>query len=252
MYRMDNISSDNAGDVAGKSFWESAWQHTKPIPYEGPVFQFCDLASKFISEGKGKKAIELGAMPGNHLVYLHKEFGYHVTGLDYVSDITLLRTTFEINNVSECRIINEDLFLVDMKDEFDVVFSSGLVEHFDNPIAILDRHYHMLRPGGVLFVGVPNTRYLHWILMTIFCKDVLDVHRTYLMSLPALRNYAHNKGMDVLFCDYITTFRVFYPTPRWFALCARVIAKILRVAGLQNIPNRFASPFIFLIAKKRN
>ncbi|MGB7044057.1 MAG: hypothetical protein WBD65_03835, partial [Methylocella sp.] len=101
-----------------------------------------------------------------------------------------------------------------------------------------------------LFIGIPNTRYLHWIFMSMFCKDVLDVHRTHLMSFPVLRAYAQSKGMEVLFCDYITTFRPFYPTPPWFAWGSRAITKALTLAGLDNIPNRFASPFIFFIAKK--
>ncbi|MGH6844598.1 MAG: hypothetical protein ACRECU_07740, partial [Methylocella sp.] len=124
------------------------------------------------------------------------------------------------------------------------------VEHFDDPIAILDKHHQMLRPGGLLFIGIPNTRYLHWIFMSMFCKDILDVHRTHLMSLRVLSAYAWSKGMEVLFCDYMTTFRPLYPTPPWFALCSRAITKALRLAGLENIPNRFASPFIFFIAKK--
>jgi SAM-dependent methyltransferase len=243
-------TSADAGDAAGKSFWNSAWSNAKPMAYEGPVFQFSHLARKFIPDGSGKKAIELGAMPGNHLVYFHKVFGFHVTALDYVSDTSLLRNTFDKNNVTEYEIFNCDLFSVDIQSNFDLVFSSGLVEHFDDPIAILDKHHQMLRPGGLLFIGIPNTRYLHWIFMSMFCKDVLDVHRTHLMSFPVLRAYAQSTGMEVLFCDYITTFRPFYPTPLWFAWCSRAITKALRLVGLENIPNRFASPFIFFIAKK--
>jgi hypothetical protein len=68
-------TSADAGDAAGKSFWDSAWSNAKPTTYEGPVLQFSHLARKFVPDGKGKKAIELGAIPGNHLVHFHKEFG---------------------------------------------------------------------------------------------------------------------------------------------------------------------------------
>lgn len=243
-------TSADAGDAAGKSFWESAWSNAKPMAYEGHVFQFSQLARKFIPDGAGKKAIELCVMPGNHPVYFHKEFGFHVTALDYVSDTSLLRDTFDKNNVTKYEILNCDLFSVDIQSNFDLVFSSGLVEHFDVPVAILDKHHPMLRPGGLLFIGIPNTRYLHWIFMSMFCKGILDVHRTHLMSLPILRAYAQSRGMEALFCDYITTFRTFYPTPPWFAWRSRAVTKALRLAGLENIPNRFASPFIFFIAKK--
>lgn len=141
---------------------------------------------------------------------------------------------------------------MDLQSDFDLVFSSVLVEHFDDPIAILNKHHQMLRPGGLIFIGMPNTRYLHRIFMGIFCKVVLDVHRTHPMSLPLLRAYARSKEMEVLFCNSITAFRPFYPTPLWFTWCGRAITKGLRLAGVDNIPNRFAGPFIFFIAKKNN
>jgi SAM-dependent methyltransferase len=160
--------------------------------------------------------------------------------------------TFDKNNITEFEILNCVLFSVDLQSDFDLVFSSVLVAHFDDPIAILNKHHQMLPPGGLIFIGMPNTRYLHRIFMSIFCKDVLDVHRTHLMSLPLLRAYARSKETEVLFCNYITTFRPFYPTPLWFTWCGRAIMKGLRLAGVDNIPNRFASPFIFFIAKKND
>jgi hypothetical protein len=99
---------------------------------------------------------------------------------------------------------------------------------------------------------MPNTRDLHRIFMSIFRKDVLDVHRTHPMSIPLLRAYARRKEMEVLFCNHVTTFRPFYPAPLWFTWCGRAITKDLRLAGVDNILNRFAGPFIFLIAKKNN
>ncbi len=244
-------SSDPGGDAAGKEFWESSWKGLKPELYKGPVFQFAHLAKRFLPADRSKKLIELGAMPGNHLVYFQKEFGYHVTGLDYVSEINLLRETFEINQMQEYEIINADLFSVNYTNEYDIVFSSGLVEHFDDATAIMDKHYEILRPGGLLFIGLPNTRYVHWFLMRLFCKDILNVHRTHLMSLQVLQNYARKKRMEVLFCDYVTTFRVFYPVPAWFTWCCRAFGKVLVVLRMREISNKFGSPFIFLIAKKR-
>src|SRR5271165_5446322 len=89
------------GDVAGREFWESVWSTVKPALYPGPVFQFAPLAAQYLPKIKGLRAIELGAMPGNNLVYFSKEFGYHVCALDYVSDMDLVKETFATNGVRD-------------------------------------------------------------------------------------------------------------------------------------------------------
>jgi SAM-dependent methyltransferase len=240
------------GDVAGQQFWESAWSTVTPVLYPGPVFQFADLAESYLPKTKGLRLIELGAMPGNHLVYFNKEFGYRVCALDYVADMGVLRETFAINDVSDFEIINCNLFDFSPSEKFDIVFSSGLIEHFEDSQAIWNKHNQLLKPGGFLFIGLPNTKYLHWILMKLFCPSILAVHRTYFMSPRTLRRLSAESGLDVLFCNYISTYRPCYKLPAPFNFISRAIIKLLNMAGIGDVPNRFASPFIFLVAKKGN
>ena len=237
------------GDVAGQEFWEAAWSTAKPELYPGPVFQFAKLAERYLPKTKGLRLIELGAMPGNHLVYFNKEFGYHVCALDYVADMEVLKRTFAINSVTDFDVVNCNLFGFFPNKKFDIVFSSGLVEHFEDWRTIWKKHIELLKSGGFLFIGIPNTKYLHWILMKIFCPSILAVHRTHLMSLKTLNRLSAEAGLEVLFCDYIATYRPFYPIPTPINFISRVVIKLLHMAGLDEVPNRWASPFIFLIAK---
>jgi SAM-dependent methyltransferase len=240
---------ETGGDVAGREYWESTWSTAKPVLYPGPVFQFAPLAEKHLPKAKGLRVIELGAMPGNHLVYFNKEFGYRVCALDYVADMSIVEQTFAINGVSDFEIVNCNIFEFSSAEKFDVVFSVGLVEHFEDWRAIWNRHTELLKPGGYLFIGLPNTRFLHWILMKLFCPSMLAVHRTYLMSRKVLGRLSAESGLDVLFCNYIATYRPFYPVPAPVGFLNRVIIKLLNLSGLGEVPNKFASPFIFLVAR---
>jgi len=32
----------------------------------------------------------------------------------------------------------------------------GFIEHFDEPVGVVVRHLDLLKPGGILLLGVPN------------------------------------------------------------------------------------------------
>jgi SAM-dependent methyltransferase len=242
--------TESGGDVAGRQFWESTWSTAKPELYPGPIFEFAPLAEKYLPKNKGLRVIELGAMPGNHLVYLNKEFGYRVCALDYVADMAVVKETFAINGVTDFEIVNCNLFDYFPSENFDVVFSVGLIEHFEDWRAIWNKHNDLLKPGGFLFIGLPNTKYLHWILMKLFCPAILAVHRTFFMSPKTLTRLSTDSSLDVLFCNYIATYRPCYKLPAPVDFISRAVIKLLKIAGLGDIPNRFASPYIFLVARK--
>src|SRR5215468_7854862 len=137
-------------DLAGKSFWDDMWSGAEPYRYTGPIVQFHDLAVRFLKKDRLKSVIELGAAPGNHLVYFNKQFGYRPTALDYISDDSIIRRTFDVNEMSEYTIYNCDMFDFQLEIQYDLVFSSGLVEHFEDGYAALDKHLELVKSGGIL------------------------------------------------------------------------------------------------------
>jgi 2-polyprenyl-3-methyl-5-hydroxy-6-metoxy-1,4-benzoquinol methylase len=47
------------------------------------------------------------------------------------------------------------------RDGFDTIVASHLLEHVDDPVALLRRWREMLRPGGAVLVVVPNAQSVH-------------------------------------------------------------------------------------------
>jgi SAM-dependent methyltransferase len=114
------------------------------------------LAGEFI-RGSG---IEIGAMqnplfviPGVQVTYIDR---YYVAELRHqVRDISLLRD----KPMVPVDIIDDGTTLASVPNESqDFVIANHFLEHVQNPIATIQRHLQVLRPGGILWLGLPDKR----------------------------------------------------------------------------------------------
>jgi len=60
--------------------------------------------------------------------------------------------------------VGDTLILPIRDDQFDVVFSQGLIEHFKNPLAVIKEQARVLRKDGYLIINVPQ-KYTGYTLM---------------------------------------------------------------------------------------
>lgn len=103
------------------------------------------------------RVLEVGAGGSRVLPYLAKKFGYAVAGSDFSPrGCALLRANLTLAGVGGA-VVCEDMFCSSLRaGSFDVVFSSGLIEHFSGTQAALAPHVERLRPGGRLVIISPN------------------------------------------------------------------------------------------------
>lgn len=245
-------SPNPAGDAAGKNYWDSTWKHLPPVRhYEGPVFEQHPVFAKFLSQTGGGEAIEVGCVPGNFMVYLNKEFGYRVDGLDYSDDLNYVRANLEYNGIHDAELFAADLFKFAPPRKYDLVFSSGLVEHFDDQDLVVRKHAELAKSGGLVVIVVPNLTHIHRWLCGIFAPQILKVHRFPLMHKKILRETLQKTGLQVLHCEYHKTFRPVYPLPRSIDFLSRAAQKLLRISRLDKIGNRFGSPYLISVSVKQ-
>ncbi|QKJ29406.1 class I SAM-dependent methyltransferase [Mucilaginibacter mali] len=161
-----------------------------------------------------KKVLEIGCAPGKWLVLFYEKLGYHITGIEYV-DIAARKTieNFQILNIPEeaYAIQIADFLAVDAVPEFDVVFSLGFIEHFDNWDAILDKHIKFCKPGAHLLIGLPNFRGINYIIQKIIDNNTTDtkllpIHNLNIMDTAVLRDYAEKRGLEIIKLDYVGGF----------------------------------------------
>lgn len=103
------------------------------------------------------RVLELGGGGSRVLPYLARRFGYDVYGSDFSwHGCRLLSANLALQRVRG-NAVCEDLFQSALAGKaFDVVYSSGLIEHFDDTRAVIQEHLRLVRPGGCLALIVPN------------------------------------------------------------------------------------------------
>jgi cyclopropane fatty-acyl-phospholipid synthase-like methyltransferase len=184
------------------------------------------------------------------MIYLAKEFGYRVSGIDYSDSMPYVRENLRFNGICDAELFHCDLFQFVPPRQYDLVFSQGFVEHFDDYALVVRKHEVLAAPDGLVVIIVPNLTHLHRVLCGHFAPEILSVHRFPLMHARVLRKTLEDAGLEVLHCAYHKTFRPTYRLPRPLDLCSRALQKGLRVLHLDNIGNRFGSPYLISVSRK--
>jgi SAM-dependent methyltransferase len=136
------------------------------------------------------RVLEVGAVPCGMLRYFAEAHGYDCTGLDYTADVQPLAAQFE-DALLPVRLIEHDFLTWASADAFDLVYSCGFIEHFEDPQPIIARHWDLVRPGGLLILSVPTlTPVQHLLRLACYTRAhyrrILDAHNTAIMGVTAL------------------------------------------------------------------
>ena len=252
-----------AADKVGQHFWEEAWRESPAGKYYGiekylAISRKLDrLFKRFIEKGN-KRILEIGCARGKQLIYFAREFGYQIYGIDYSEKgVELAKENLKIAGV-EGTILCQDIFQTTLKEEsFDVVYSMGLIEHFENPLEIVDAHIKLLKKGGTLIITIPNYKdSLSFTLNKIMGKDgaLLATHNLSIMDRESLGELLAGKGMKILTLSY------FGPIDLTGAFSGIRVRPVLYLAHLLNqivgyatflIPGSpYFSPYLVPIARK--
>lgn len=110
---------------------------------------------------KGKKLIESGSGTGVLSTYM-SFLGYDVTGIDIDKDILNLskKIAKHYNSKNKPTFKNKSIFKLNYKENyFDVSFSNGVLEHF-NDDQIIDTLKQQMRIAKIVIFGIP-TKYFN-------------------------------------------------------------------------------------------
>jgi len=59
---------------------------------------------------------------------------------------------------------------------YEVVYSLGVIEHFEDLTLILREHWRLVKPGGYLILGVPHFMHVFWPLLRRFAPRITAGH----------------------------------------------------------------------------
>ncbi len=116
------------------------------------------------------RLLELGCGTSTLTVSLAKEVA-EVVGLDISPEaLELSKKAAEKAGATNTRFVIGDCLNIprEYENAFDVVWSQGLMEHFENPLLVAQQHFRALKKGGVALISVPYrlSFYTPWYWLT--------------------------------------------------------------------------------------
>lgn len=250
---MSNLLTDRA-------FWVNYWTSKKGLSFPLPEnYLFHKELKEVIEREKVKTAIELGGFPGYYAVFLKKYFKLDVTLLDYFIHPPVTNELLQANQLQagDIHIIEADLFNHQEKQQYDLVLSCGLIEHFTDTRDIIRRHIDFVKPGGTLFITLPNFKALNGWFQQQFDPENYDKHHIECMDPRLLADICESEGLSLKEAKYFGNFSIWLENEKEKPVAVRIFKKITWLTGkviTKLIPfnSKALSPYILVEAKKKN
>lgn len=182
---IDNRGEVSSFDQSWKTRKESLYNHwasgTPKNQIQLAFRMHWEVFKEYLNPLHGKQCIEVGCGRGTISSYFVQN-GYNCTLLDYsLTAVHIAREIFNNNGHNANFVCGDANTLPFANDNFDVVVSIGLLEHFESIRTPIAEQIRILRPGG-LFLGyiVPERsnniqKYFNWI--NSFLKFAYNIYK---------------------------------------------------------------------------
>jgi SAM-dependent methyltransferase len=239
-------------NLTDKKFWSDGYDESQDLVPEKMSYPIVKVLYKNFSKLKNqnKSIFEIGCYPGRFLYHFGK-LGFELSGADEMDYLYKMTKWFQKNNFKVGEFIKGDIFNMPITKKFDIVFSSGFIEHFTNTEEIIDTHVNRVADNGYIFITAPNfAGFIQKFLHSHLDSESFKHHHLPAMDYSRWRKYLESKGFEVIDGGYIGGFGFWTASKNIFV---RIISKIIRVFFAYNFwPNsKIYSPEIFIIAKKK-
>lgn len=256
--------------LTDRTYWENTYNQRKsqpPLRIEG----FRNYSNRLIldklleTKMENKRILEIGAGDSTWLPYLAKKFSSsHFVGVDYSEGGCALLSERARREAVDIEIVHEDMFAENSKlhGSFDIVYSFGVVEHFDNLGHVLSAQKRYLKHDGVMFTVIPNMAGILGTLARKWNHEVYDKHNPH--DWPSFV-YGHRlAGLEVISGGYLgsTNFGVLsscFPERRGLSwqISRALVAVSLAIWSFENkignLPSsRTFSPYIYAISHRHD
>lgn len=231
--------------LTDKNYWKEAYQKynlprvIKLNNYRNKRFD--KLFKEILHKDSKKKLLEVGCGASAWLVYFQKEFNYQVYGVDYSElGCDLARKNLAINQADGV-ISCEDIFNNSFENEtFDIVFSTGVVEHFSDPSEILEIMSNLLKPGGILITSIPNFGGLNGYLLKKLAKEDYEKHN--ILTVMDLKRLYAKLDIEPVRVQYFASFCL--GTVPWNKIQSYSKFTVNVVSKLTNILQKIVTSFL--------
>lgn len=195
--------------LTGKKYWDSTYAKRSSIPtislngYKNYcVNKIYEKKSALIA--RAENVLEIGGGGSAWLIYLAERFPEkRFSVLDYSHEgCEKLRDSVGGRRLCNVDVYEEDFFSPSHKiGEFDLVYSHGVVEHFNNLSEVLLAHSMFLSKDGRMFTVIPNMAGVLGVLTKWLNRDVYNIHVPH--DLASFEEGHREAGLKVIDSGYL-------------------------------------------------
>ncbi len=249
--------SQKKNELTDRSFWKDYWQ-TKKFNIEVPRnFLFRKEFDKITQKHKIKTAVEVGGFPGIFSIFLAKYYNVKATLIDFFLPENKVIELLSWNGMQQgdVELIEADILQFKSEKRYDLVFSCGLIEHFEDTELIIQKHIDLLSDNGVLFIEIPNFLGLNGWLQKVWDPRNLSKHHLKSMDINFLRKVMTKYNFKSLAVYYRGRYGVWLENISEKPLIAKLVCKFLSKIGvfvkaLVPFETKLFSPYIIIMAEK--
>ena len=173
--------------------WESAWATRPKMAFPSGVDTGTRNVLRLLKQymRPGIRYVEIGCAPGKTLSWVAREIQAPVYGIDCSpTGVDMAKWLCEgLGFQADIRC--EDAMSSSFEEEaFDLVFSCGLIEHFEDPTPIVAAHVRLIVHGGTALIAVPNYTDIYLKLQACCDPENLAIHNLDIMNVSAMRSLA--------------------------------------------------------------
>lgn len=241
--------------LTSKNFWIKYWESHKGeiIKPVAESYIFDNVFEEIFSKGNIRTTCEVGGFPGTFSIYLRKKYKTNPTLIDYVIIEEFVHEFLEVNKLekTDLEMIEADIFNHKTTTKYDLVFSIGLIEHFNDTENIVKRHIDLIEDKGKLLIIIPNFRGLNGWFQKKFDIENYKIHNIKSMDIDLLESIAEKNNLKNIRSYYYGNFGLWLERENEKALLVRILKKVFWVAGkvffkVFKFNSKSFSPYIIL------
>lgn len=251
------------GKLTTQEYWDKQYQQMyrpsriQPINNLA-VAELDKIFRKFLPIDREWRFLEVGCAPGIWMDYFHRTFSYNVEGIEYTNEgFELTKRNLKKLGVPS-KVYHQDFFTHTLPRCYNVVFSGGFIEHFEDADGVIRRHMDLLVDGGILLIEIPNLSGWNGTIQKKLNRYIYEKHNTSIMNLEYFKTVAEKFSLEVLYIDYAGKVNLcLFQGGRLVNIVLGVFQKLLTIAYLAfggKVPFKDSgniSPYIVAILKVR-